>query len=150
MWSALLKRIPVPMRWYIGCLLILGLVPIGLSIWYPLDGINNFLNKRHPTETNAAVHLNSLPPHAGDVGSSVESVPVVVPVHSTSDVDWVQMFGGINSALIGWLMFYEQRRKMRLEEKIESDNVRYPMPNDSIRTADSAITEVDDSDTNSG
>lgn len=161
MGSDLLKKIPVAMRWYIGCLLILGLVPIGLSIWYPLDGINNFLNRKSvPVAESQVEHLNMLKSTAAPVDAvpASETAPVSLggdsgggnPEPVNKGVDWVQLFGGINSAVIGWLMFYEQRRKMRLEEKRTADNDRTPIPNDIVGNGDRAIIDVDDSDSNSG
>jgi hypothetical protein len=113
----MLSKIPVAMRWYLCGLLVLGLIPIGLSIWYPLDKINNFINR--PARPVMQMQQQSML-ELTSVKGGVKGV-VVAPPPADKGTDWVQVFGSVNSALMGWLMFYEQRRKMRLEEKEEAE-----------------------------
>lgn len=148
-WSS----IPTAMRWYLGLLCILGIVPIALSLFYPLDRLNALLTghlaeQQVKTETIDAERSRTFDEYKSMSSEKViykpaptdeepEKPPILpinvttvnnVPVATVSEkTDWVGIIGGINSAVIAWFMYFDRRRRSRQSE-VYDDQPPPPKP----------------------
>jgi len=133
-WNELPKKVKI----YFIVMLTLGVIPVIGSFFYPLHQVNAKIdevvtNKVQEITFDDYKKLSSLysekvpavtasrepgsVPETDETASSPNLPTAAYSAPPKSNVDWIQLIGAINSIIMGWVIYFDKRRREDKEGK---------------------------------